>query len=139
MKSIDELKIDGNYDNLTEEDKINTLSEKIYKNYKRLVAFIKEIEDYIKNSGIQFNPQIELELKKEDVDINENEEAHEYKDLYNITCKSTFINQLQEGEVLSFRDENILVHSINGKSQGFINLINELNNEDYLDADFQYN
>ena len=139
METKDDFKIDGNYDNITEEDRKISDAEIVYKNYKKLIAFIKEIEDYIKNSGIQFNPQIKLELIREDDEINAREEAHEYKDLYNITCNSTFKNQLKQDELLSFRDENILVHSINGKSQGFINLINELNNEDYLDEKFTYN
>ena len=40
---------------------------------------------------------------------------------------------------MTFKDENILVHSINEKSQGFINLINELINDDYTDEKFIYN
>ena len=39
---------------------------------------------------------------------------------------------------MTFKDENILVFSINGKSQGFNNLINELTNEDYDGENFKY-
>ena len=61
---------------------------------------------------------------------------HEIKDLYNITCHYTFVNQINNNKQLKFKDENVLVHSIDGKSQGFINLMNELDHEDYSDAIF---
>ena len=134
-----ELKLYADYDTITEKDKENQDGEILYKNYKRLVNFIQEIEDYIKHSEIKFNPQIILELDKKDHIINEEHVSNEFKDLYNITCKSTFINQLENDREMTFKDENILVHSINGKSQGFINLINELINDDYTDEKFIYN
>ena len=134
----EELKINADYDIITEEDKKNEKAEIVYKNYKKLTIFLKAIQEYIKTSGIQFNPQIELELIREEKEINEEENNHDIKDLYNITCNYKFINQINDNEELSFKDENILVYSIDGKSQGFINLMNELDNEDYIDAKFVY-
>lgn len=139
LKDEEELKIHEDYDIITNEDKKHENAEIVYKNYKKLAYFLNEIQEYIKYSGIQFNPQIEIELINEEREIYDEEDGHhDYKDLYYITCNSTFINQINNNEELSFKDENILVHSINGKSQGFINLINELNNEDYIDAKFVY-
>ena len=39
---------------------------------------------------------------------------------------------------LEYKDENILVNSINGKSQGFLSLINELINDYYIEDDSFY-
>ena len=36
---------------------------------------------------------------------------------------------------LEYKDENILVNSIKGKSQGFLSLINELINDYYIEED----
>ena len=138
IKDIKELKLNADYENLSEKDKQIEGGEILYKNYKKFVNFMKEIEDYIKHSEIKFNPQIILEIFKEEKLINEENNSNEYKDLYNITCKSTFINQLDNNYEMTFKDENILVRSINGKSQGFINLINELTNDDYTNENFKY-
>ena len=132
------LKINENYDIITEEDKKNNKdSELVYKNYKRFAIFIEEIEEYIKKSKIKFNPQITLELENTKKPQDE-KTPDEYKILYNITCISTFINQLNNNEIMKFKDENILVNSINGKCKGFIYLINELMSEDYNGQIFNY-
>ena len=139
LSDEEELKIHADYDIITNDDRKNKDAEIVYKNYKKLAIFLNAIQEYIKYSEIQFNPQIEIELKKEDTDIiREDNDHHDIKDLYNITCNYTFINQINNNEKLSFKDENILVYSIDGRSQGFINLMNELNNEDYIDAKFVY-
>ena len=147
LENGEELKINANYDSMTDYDKI--ISEKnsknqnikkedleqVYYNYKKFADFIKEIEQYIKQSNIKFNPQIILELKREKKDNNIHKE---FKELYNITCITTFYNQLEDNYKMIFKDENILLHSINGQSQGFINLINELINDDFIGANFIY-
>ena len=147
LENEEELKINANYDSMDDYDKIiyekNKKNqnikkedlEQVYYNYKKFADFIKEIEQYIKQSNIKFNPQIILELKKEK---KENNNHKEYKELYNITCITTFYNQLEDNCKMIFKDENILLHSINGQSQGFINLINELINEDFIGANFIY-
>ena len=60
-----------------------------------------------------------------------------HRDIYNLSCFSSFYNQINK-EKLTFIDENILVDSVNSKSQGFVNLINELTNEDYEGEEFKY-
>ena len=110
----------------------------VYKNYKRFAVFIEEIEEYIKKKEIKFNPQITLELKNEGISQDE-KTPDKYKKLYNITCISTFINQLNNNTIMKFKDENILVNLINGKCKGFIYLINELMNDDYNGKTFNYN
>jgi len=97
------------------------------------------LEELIINTNIPFNPRIKLELKKEDYnDMNVNSDHTEYKDIYNVTCISTFINQLDNNREMKFKDENILVKGIDGKYQGFTFLINELTNEDYEGEVFKY-
>lgn len=140
MEDIDDLKIHADYENITDDDKkYNKDAEIVYKNYRKLAYFLEEVEDYIKQSGIKFNPRINLQIKKENRDINKEGQNPpiEFRDIYNLTCISSFYNQRQN-ENLTFKDENILVHSINGKSQGIINLMNELTNDDYNDEIFSY-
>jgi hypothetical protein len=122
----------GNYEELTEEDKKNKDASIVYKNYKKLLLFIKEIEDCIKTSEIKFNPRIELQLERQ------NDNSNEQKDYYDIICTSQFINQIDENNLLEFIDRNILVNGLEGKCNGFSFLLNELSNDDYNDANFTY-
>ena len=140
------LKIYGNYDPIIESDiSTDTSNSKndfklVYKNYKKLAAFFKDLIAYIKESKIKFNPQIVLELKREEKD-NSNylgTTHNDYKDLYYISCTSTFINQINNNEKLEFLDTNILVYSLNGKMPGLAYLINELTNDDYNGEKFKY-
>ena len=140
LDDFDILKINIDDRNvITDEDLKHEDAKIVFKNYRRLVNFIKEIECYIiKNQKeIQFNPQIELELireKNKTINIQS-----ENKDIYNMTCISTFYNQANEqNQKMTYKDENILVYTINGKCQGFINLISELSNEDYSGIEFIY-
>jgi hypothetical protein len=146
LKNDDELKIHADYDSISEigdlADKIKVEKGKIelvYKNYKKLAAFFKDVENSINDLEIKFNPRITLELERELREINkEGDDPHnEYKDLYNITCISTFDNQLDH-TTMKCKDQNILVYSINGRTPGFLYLSNELTNDDYEDAVFKY-
>jgi hypothetical protein len=136
LNNRDDLKLDENYDLITDEDKNKNKNEKIenvelvYKNYKKFAVFIEDIEEYIKQEDIKFNPQIILEIEKEKI-MNEN-------NLYYLTCIYTFYNQMNNNEKMTFRDENILVNSIKGKCEGFFYLMNELSNDDYIGANFIY-
>ena len=123
---------DGNYEELSEDDKKNKDASIVYKNYKKLLLFIKEIEDCIKTSEIKFNPRIELQLERQ------NDNSNEQKDYYDIICTSQFINQIDENNLLEFIDRNILVNGLEGKCNGFSFLLNELSNDDYNDANFTY-
>ena len=140
LDDFDILKInidDRDRNVITDEDLKHEDAKKVFKNYRRLLNFIKEIECYINKNKkeILFNPQIELELIREiNKPINDQSEN---KDIYNMTCISTFINQINN-QKMTYKDENILVYTINGKSQGFINLISELSNDDYKEETFKY-
>ena len=126
----------ANYDELTEEDKKNKDALILYKNYKRYLLFIKEVEDCINNSEIKFNPRIELRLEKQgDSSINVNTD---HKDYYDVLCTSIFINQLDNNSVNEYIDRNIFIYGIEGKCCGFSFLVNELSNEDYEDETFKY-
>ena len=126
----------ANYDELTEEDKKNKDALILYKNYKRYLLFIKEVEDCINNSEIKFNPRIELRLEKQgDSSINVNTD---HKDYYDVLCTSIFINQLDNNSVNEYIDRNIFMYGIEGKCCGFSFLVNELSNEDYEDETFKY-
>ena len=123
----------GNYDELNDEDKKNKNAHIIYKNYKKFLAFLTEVEECIINSDIKFNPRIELILEKQ-IEKNHGEN----KDYYDILCTSRFINQIDENRLLEFIDRNILINGIGGKCNGFMYLINELSNEDYENETFRY-
>ena len=126
----------ANYDELTEEDKKNKDALILYKNYKRYLLFIKEVEECINNSEIKFNPRIELRLEKQgDNTINANTD---HKDYYDVLCTSIFINQLDNNSVNEYIDRNIFIYGIEGKCCGFSYLVNELSNEDYENETFKY-
>ena len=127
----------GNYEELSEEDKKNKDASIVYKNYKKLLTLIKEVEDCINDSKIKFNPRIELDFEKQnDSTINTN--SNEYKDYYDIMCTSKFINQIDENRLQEYIDRNILVYGLEGKCKGFSFLVNELSNDDYEDEIFKY-
>ena len=128
---------DGNYEELSEEDKKNKDASIVFKNYKKWLTFIKEVEESINSSEIKFNPRIELEFEKQnDSSINTN--ISENKDYYDILCTSKFINQIDENRLHIYIDRNILVYGLIGPSNGFNYLISELSNEDYENEIFHY-
>jgi uncharacterized protein (UPF0147 family) len=115
LENEDELKIYADYDSIADYDNLdNKIVEKgkyelVYKNYKKLAGFFKDVENSINDSEIKFNPRITLELERELRDINKEGDPHsEYKDLYNMTCNSTFVNQL-DGSIMKCKDQIILV------------------------------
>lgn len=148
-KSKNEKNVDfyfyGEGKNPIEKDKIELIHNyeeyeginDIDKNFTKFCDFIKEIADYLKNSEIKFNPIIKLEFKIEEYyDSNRNSE------LKNITCYYTFINQFKskngEKEYMNYKDIDILCYGIDGKSQGFIFLVEELSNLDYINKKYDY-
>lgn len=129
------LNKEANYEELTQQEK---KYENVYKNYKNFLKVLEEIEEYIINSNIPFNPLIELEFAKEDKVIDSEDNNGEHRQYNNITLISRFKNQIGEKNVLEFLDRDILVNGIGIKSQGLIYLINELTNEDYENETFFY-
>ena len=103
-------------------------SKIIYKNFKRLLIFLNEIEEYINSSNLNLNHSIEIELKKQNTNINENSKIKENQDIYTINC--IYIHkEILEDKKIYFIDRNILINGIYGKTNGFAFLINELLNE----------
>jgi len=129
------LNKEANYEELTQQEK---KYENVYKNYQNFLKVLEEIEEYIINSNIPFNPLIELEFAKEDKVIDSEDNKGEHRQYNNITLISRFKNQIGEKNVLEFLDRDILVNGIGIKSQGLIYLINELTNEDYENETFFY-
>ena len=126
---------EANYEELTQEEK---KYENLYKNYTRLLKVLEEIEEYITNSNIPFNPLIELEFTNENNAIDSENNKGEHRQYNNITLISRFKNQIGKKDIMEFLDRDILICGIGTKSQGFIYLINELTNEDYENETFVY-
>ena len=99
---------------------------------------MEEIEEFIINSNIPFNPLIELEFINENNILDSEDNKGEHRQYYNISFISRFKNQIGDKNVLEFIDRDILVYGIGTKSQGFTYLINELTNEDYENETFVY-
>jgi hypothetical protein len=109
-----------------------------YKNYERLINLINEIKEYISQNELNYTPDIKLEFKRE----LENEHEYDFfcepkngkdKDIYNLTCTSSFIINERDvtKEEYKFNDYNVLVNGLDEEPNGFLYLINELSNEDY--------
>ena len=121
MEEIENLERHYNYDNIINDENLYYEERDLYKNYKRLLLFLEQIEENILSPKIKlFNPEISFEIERPK-DSKKNKDK-----IYYLTCLYTF-NELK------FIDRNILVNGINSKTRGFIFLINELTNEDYKD------
>ena len=112
------------YENEEELDE-ETKEYKIYKNFKKLIFFLKEIYNYIKISKIKINCMVNIELKRESNIERKNKED---KNIYNLSCIYKFKNEKNE---YYFKDDDILVNNLDSKKHGFLFLINELTNSDY--------
>ena len=112
------------YENEEELDE-ETKEYKIYKNFKKLIFFLKEIDNYIKISKIKINCMVNIELKRESNIERKNKED---KNIYNLSCIYKFKNEKNE---YYFKDDDILVNNLDSKKHGFLFLINELTNSDY--------
>jgi hypothetical protein len=126
---------EANYEEITHQE---NKYENVYKNYKRLLKVLEEIEECIKNENIPFNPLIELEFTNENNKIYSEENKGGHRQYNNITLISRFKNQIGDKKLLEFLDKDILVYGLDSKSQGFLYLINELTNEDYENEIFTY-
>jgi len=109
----------------------------IYKNYERLINLIDEIKEYISQNELNYTPDIKLEFKRdlemeEEYYLNEPKNAKD-KDFFYLTCTSSFVLNEKEGtrDEYKFNDYNVLVNGLDEEPNGFLYLINELNNEDY--------
>jgi hypothetical protein len=109
----------------------------IYKNYERLINLIDEIKEYISQNELNYTPDIKLEFKRDlemEVEYYLNEPKNQKdKDIFYLTCTSSFVVNEKEGTRVEykFNDYNVLVNGLDEEPNGFLYLINELNNEDY--------
>ena len=109
----------------------------IYKNYERLINLIDEIKEYISQNELSYTPDIKLEFKR-DLEMEEEYYLNEPKNpkdkyFFYLTCTSSFVVNEKEGtrDEYKFNDYNVLVNGLDEEPNGFLYLINELNNEDY--------
>ena len=109
--------------------KLYTKENKIYYNFGKLVDYINEIKKIISENNLYYTPKIELELTKE-AQYDDNYDDQNKKDIFNITCVSSFKNKYSE-EITSFKDYNVLINGIDGQPYGILYLVNELSNDDY--------
>ena len=127
--------LDEEYLNINNNKYINEISEKdedIYKNYKGLLFFISEIENLISISKPKYRPVIKCKIERNE---EEEKKRRNSKKLYYMNFYARFKNKFKNNKNQTFKDEDILVNSIDSKSRGFIYLINELCNDDYSNID----
>ena len=94
------------------------------KNFLKFMEFKNEFEDRIRN-GFKYNYNLKMELAFQRVDNKER--GNEF---YDIQCKYNFYppdNKYKD----SFIDENILMNKTESNLQGFLYLLNIINNEKY--------
>ena len=104
----------------------NKIETVIAKSYLKLMEFIDEFENRIKTEfKYKYNLNIQLHFKRIGIDKNTG--------LYDIQCIYYFFSP-DNNEIETFKEENIL--KTNSKLQGFLFLIEEINNEKYKDIKF---
>ena len=127
------LQIEFFKDLLNNLDKENKITYLTYKNFELLLQFIEDIKEYIAQNELNYKPDIKLEFTKE---FNFDEDKffdEKYKYVYNITCISSFKVNEKDGKQKEYKfiDYDVLLNGIDGESNGFQYLINELCNDDY--------
>ena len=129
------------YDNNVKYDE-NTEDDRNYKKYlefkDQVFKYIEDIRDEIKYK--KENEKIVLELttveNHQEGELFENYHGSDItKDLHYVRCMSYLVkvvnNKDEKKPGFDVIDENVLVHGINGKTPGFIFLVNELCNDEY--------
>ena len=121
-------------------DKYNyNIKIKDEKNYKEYLNFDKKIKNFIKDNinNIQKYGTIKLilttlkEEQKNQNNIDKDQIDKNQIDLYIVNCQSSFeSDDSKDNNFGIFIDRNVLINGINGKTPGFIFLVNELCNED---------
>ena len=107
------------------QNKIDTV---LAKNFLRLMEFMDEFKNRIKYEfKYKYSLKMELEFSRvdnEDIDNN---------GLYNIQCIYNLYNFISPEYLEWFKEENILINKTKSATQGFENLLSEINNEKYQD------
>ena len=121
-------------------DKYNyNIKIKDEKNYKEYLNFDIKVKNFIKDNinNIQKYGTIKLilttlkEEQKNQNNIDKDQIDKNQIDLYIVNCQSSFeSDDSKDNNFGIFIDRNVLINGINGKTPGFIFLVNELCNED---------
>jgi len=102
-------------------NKIETI---LAKSFLKLIDFKNEFENKIRNEFIhKYTLKMELEILRVDKEERDNE-------LYDIQCIYTFFPP-DGNNKKSYKDENVLINKTVSKFQGFLNLLDSINNEKY--------
>ena len=121
-------------------DKYNyDIKKKDEKNYKEYLNFDIKVKNFINDNinNIQKYGTIKLilttlkEEQKNQNNIDKDQIDKNQIDLYIVNCQSSFESEdSKDNNFGIFIDRNVLINGINGKTPGFIFLVNELCNED---------
>ena len=121
-------------------DKYNyDIKKKDEKNYKEYLNFDIKVKNFINDNinNIQKYGTIKLilttlkEEQKNQNNIDKDQIDKNQIDLYIVNCQSSFeSDDSKDNNFGIFIDRNVLINGINGKTPGFIFLVNELCNED---------
>ena len=121
-------------------DKYNyNIKIKDEKNYKEYLNFDIKVKNFINDNinNIQKYGTIKLilttlkEEQKNQNNIDKDQIDKNQIDLYIVNCQSSFESEdSKDNNFGIFIDRNVLINGINGKTPGFIFLVNELCNED---------
>ena len=129
-------------------------NDKDIKIFKKYLEFKTKAHNYILRykNYINYKTDIYLDLdiiskQQRDEVLHEeshrgksNKEINEIKDLPDVTCTSSFEYSKDDETIKhSYRDDNVLVYGLYGKLQGFIFMINELCNADYIEENNESN
>ena len=129
-------------------------NDKDIKIFKKYLEFKTKAHNYIirYKNYINYKTDIYLDLdiiskQQRDEVLHEeshrgksNKEINEIKDLPDVTCTSSFEYSKDDETIKhSYRDDNVLVYGLYGKLQGFIFMINELCNADYIEENNESN
>ena len=125
-------------------DKYNyNIKIKDEKNYKEYLNFDIKVKNFINDNinNIQKYGTIKLilttlkEEQKNQNNIDKDQIDKNQIDLYIVNCQSSFeSDDSKDNNFGIFIDRNVLINGINGKTPGFIFLVNELCNEDYKES-----
>ena len=129
-------------------------NDKDIKIFKKYLEFKTKAHNYIirYKNYINYKTDIYLDLdiiskQQRDEVLHEeshrgksNKEINDIKDLPDVTCTSSFEYSKDDETIKhSYRDDNVLVYGLYGKLQGFIFMINELCNADYIEENNESN
>ena len=129
QESMEQLYDEYNYD----------IKKKDEKNYKEYLNFDIKVKNFINDNinNIQKYGTIKLilttlkEEQKNQNNIDKDQIDKNQIDLYIVNCQSSFESEdSKDNNFGIFIDRNVLINGINGKTPGFIFLVNELCNED---------